>query len=140
MKISKPALLVFCTTAEAATTGVLHSKPYVQRYEQRNSSLSVILGSNDTIILQGNATNPSVVVLDYKANVEGLPTFEVVSATGDTSRLEITYSETKTVLENFYMVSILAHKVKVDVNEYNRVTDPSLWPRPWIPTESISTT
>jgi hypothetical protein len=33
------------------------------------------------------------VTLDYGRNVEGLPTFEVVSRTGDTSGFEMSYAD-----------------------------------------------
>jgi hypothetical protein len=56
-------------------------------------------------ILKGTNVTPGVIVLDYGANVEGHPTFQVISAAGDTSVLEVTYSETKAVLNSFYMVS-----------------------------------
>lgn len=64
----------------------------------------IVFGSNSKFTLRGSPSALGVVVLDYGANVEGLPTFQVVSASGDTSRLEITYGETKAVLDSSYMV------------------------------------
>jgi hypothetical protein len=60
--------------------------------------VEVIYGSNGTVTLIGNSTDSSLVLLDYGANVEGFPTFEVVSITGDVSGFKIRYSETKSVL------------------------------------------
>ncbi|KKA27604.1 hypothetical protein TD95_005134 [Thielaviopsis punctulata] len=61
------------------------------------SPSGLILGSNGTITL--NSDNSGVVYLDYGSDVEGHPTFEVVSATGDTSRLIVSYSETKHLID-----------------------------------------
>ena len=61
--------------------------------------VDVIYGSNGTVTLTGNSTDSGLVLLDYGANVEGFPTFEVVSVTGDISGFKIRYSETKSVLE-----------------------------------------
>lgn len=62
--------------------------------------VEVIYGSNGTITLTGNSTDSGLVLLDYGANVEGFPTFEVVSITGDVSGFKIRYSETKSVLKS----------------------------------------
>ena len=61
--------------------------------------IEIICGSNGTITLSANSTAPGLILLDYGANVEGFPTFEVVSTTGDVSGFKIRYSETKSVLE-----------------------------------------
>lgn len=59
----------------------------------------IIYGLNETITLSGSSAVAAVVILDYGANVEGFPTFEVVSVSGDVSGFEIRYSETKGVLK-----------------------------------------
>lgn len=108
MKLSKPALLVFLMGAETAAEQTLSSREPARLDDlpnHANDSLPTIFGSNGTITVKGTTADPGVVVLDYGANVEGLPTFQVLSATGDTSRLEITYSESRPVLDNYYMVS-----------------------------------
>ncbi|KAL1656218.1 hypothetical protein SLS61_001291 [Didymella pomorum] len=64
------------------------------------SSEATIFGSNGTITLKGNSTTPTVILLDYGHNVEGFPTFEIVSASGNVSGFKIRYSETKAVLES----------------------------------------
>ena len=61
--------------------------------------VEIIYGSNDTVTLTGNSTDSNLVLLDYGANVEGFPTFEVVSVTGDVSGFKIRYGETRSVLE-----------------------------------------
>lgn len=58
----------------------------------------LILGANGTITL--NSANSGVIYLDYGADVEGFPSFEVVSASGDTSSLHVSYSETKHLIDN----------------------------------------
>lgn len=69
-----------------------------------NNSSVPIYATNGTFTIKGSKSTPGVIVLDYEANVEGFPTFQVLSAIGDTSGLEITYSESKEVLDNYYMV------------------------------------
>ncbi|KAI4614875.1 hypothetical protein J4E80_006379 [Alternaria sp. BMP 0032] len=124
MGFSQLALLACLTVAEAATTPRSQSLHPVRR---ANDSLSAIFGSNGTTTLKGTTTAPGVVVLDYGANVEGHPTFEVLSATGDTSGLEITYSETRAVLDSFYTsdgpIALAAAMDTYRVNQYN-VTGP----------------
>jgi hypothetical protein len=71
------------------------------------SSEATIFGSNGTITLKGNSTTPTVILLDYGHNVEGFPTFEIVSASGNVSGFKIRYSETKAVLESNSNVSHL---------------------------------
>ena len=136
MGFSQLALLACLTVAEAATTPRSQSLHPVQR---ANDSLPAIFGSNDTTTLRGTTTAPGVVVLDYGANVEGHPTFEVLSATGDTSGLEITYSETRAVLDSFYTVSLTTQVLETHTDSYGRAMVQSLWPQPWTRTESIST-
>ena len=64
----------------------------------------IIYANNDTITLSSNGSKADIVVLDYGYSVEGHPTFEVVSRSGDTSGFELTFAESKAAL-NAYMVS-----------------------------------
>jgi hypothetical protein len=80
------------------------------------SSKATIFGSNGTITLKGNSTTPAVIVLDYGHNVEGFPTFQVLSTSGNIEGFKIRYSETKAVLEsnpNVGHLRLRAHKVLV---------------------------
>lgn len=63
----------------------------------------LITAQDGPIVLSSSATEDGIRVLDYGANVEGIPSFEVVSATGEAPVLEITYSESKAGLD-LYMV------------------------------------
>lgn len=65
---------------------------------------TVIYANNDTITLSSNGSKADIVVLDYGYSVEGHPTFEVVSHSGDTSGFELTFAESKAALGG-YMVS-----------------------------------
>jgi hypothetical protein len=68
------------------------------------SSKATIFGSNGTI------------TLDYGHNVEGFPTFQVLSTSGNIEGFKIRYSETKAVLEsnpNVGHLRLRAHKVLV---------------------------
>jgi hypothetical protein len=109
MRFSKAVLLAFLAASEPTTTAQIHQATWLVQQcnssHQANGTLAPIFGSNGTLTIKGTIAAPGVVVLDYGANVEGHPTFRILSATGDTSGLEITYSETKTVLDRFYMVS-----------------------------------
>lgn len=69
-------------------------------------STATLFGSNGTITLKGSATTPARVLLDYGHNVEGFPTFEILSASGNVSGFKIRYSETKAVLESNSNVSL----------------------------------
>lgn len=61
-----------------------------------------VSGSKDVKVLTGNSTN-SVVIIDYGHEVEGTPSFEVLSHEGDTSHLEISYAESLASFDT-YMV------------------------------------
>ena len=135
MGFSQLALLACLTVAEAA---IIPSSRSLHPVQRANDSLPAIFGSNDTITLKGTTTAPGVVVLDYGANVEGHPTFEVLSAAGDTSGLEITYSETKAVLDSFYTVSLTPQVLETNTDPCCRAMVQSLWLQPWTTTESIS--
>lgn len=52
------------------------------------------------IKLSSDGTSPSIVVLDYGRNVEGYATFNVSKRSGDTSAFEMTYSETRALLDS----------------------------------------
>ena len=62
-----------------------------------------IAGSNGIEILTANGTS-SVVVLDYGHEVEGIPSFEVLSHVGDTSIFEVSYAESLAAFD-MYMVN-----------------------------------
>lgn len=129
MRFCTPALLAYLTVAEVAAAQSFQPSQPVRKYNlprQANNSLTPIFGTNDTVTIKGTTISPGIVVLDYGTNVEGHPTFQIISATGNTARLEITYSESKTVLDSFYMVRISLQALEVYTNPYYRATDLSL--------------
>jgi hypothetical protein len=65
-----------------------------------------ISASDGVQTLNANATS-SVVILDYGHEVEGIPSFEVLSHQGDTSLFEISYAESLASF-NQYMVRFAA--------------------------------
>lgn len=81
-------------TAAAVTRPHLHPP---------RADVPLITAQDGQIVLSSVAKGGSILVLDYGANVEGIPSFEVTSATGDTGVFEITYSESKAGLD-LYMV------------------------------------
>ncbi|KAI9162694.1 glycoside hydrolase family 78 protein [Paramyrothecium foliicola] len=85
-------------------------------------SSSLITIFNETITLKANVDNPSISILDYGHSVEGIPSFEVVEVQGDTSVLELTYSESKAGLESYMGDGPIALSATMDtyrVNSYN---------------------
>ncbi|KAK6599589.1 alpha-L-rhamnosidase [Botrytis cinerea] len=80
----------------------------------------------DTITIKSDGKTPGVVIIDHGVNVGGLPTFQVVSHSGDTSIFEITYSETRTLLDNYMGDGPLTLAASLDtyrVNRYNITND-----------------
>jgi hypothetical protein len=61
-------------------------------------------GSDDVQILNVNAAS-SIIILDYGHEVEGIPSFEVLSHQGDTSLFEISYAESLASFSQ-YMVRV----------------------------------
>jgi hypothetical protein len=68
-----------------------------------NDFITISRGVNT---LDSRSAGPAIHTLDYGRSVDGIPTFEVVSAQGDTSSFEITYGESSAALKT-YMVSYL---------------------------------
>ncbi|KAF5648045.1 alpha-L-rhamnosidase C [Fusarium sp. NRRL 52700] len=62
---------------------------------------TVIYGSKGTVSLSSDGKKPYIMILYYGENFEGHPTFEVVSASGDTSAFELTYAESKYAFSNY---------------------------------------
>ncbi|KAB8263657.1 Six-hairpin glycosidase-like protein [Aspergillus pseudonomiae] len=74
------------------------------------------------IKLSSDGTSPSIVVLDYGRNVEGYATFNVSKRSGDTSAFEMTYSETRALLDSDMGDGPLPLAAAMDtyrVNRYN---------------------
>ncbi|KAG4255584.1 hypothetical protein BFJ72_g15091 [Fusarium proliferatum] len=83
---------------------------------------AVVYGSKGTVSLSSDGKKPDIVILDYGENVEGHPTFEVVSASGDTSAFELTYAESKFAFSSYQSDGPLPLAAAMDtyrVNRYN---------------------
>ncbi|EYB27041.1 hypothetical protein FG05_04743 [Fusarium graminearum] len=93
-----------------------------------SEAANVIYASDSCVNLSSDGSRPNIVVLDYGHSVEGHPTFQVVSASGDTSGFEVTFAESKAAL-NLYMsdgpLPLAAAMDTYRVNKYN-VTEPGL--------------
>lgn len=70
-----------------------------------DTSDDFVSGSTGIEVLTANSSG-SILVLDYGFEVEGIPSFEVLSHEGDTCVLEISYAESLAAFDN-YMVRIL---------------------------------
>ncbi|KAJ5319034.1 bacterial alpha-L-rhamnosidase domain protein [Penicillium brevicompactum] len=105
--------------AEAITSKSLY-KPSTWTQDNQTQVLPV---HNETVFhLSSNGSNPSIVILDYGKDVEGIPTFRVSQHHGDTSRFEITYSETLSLLDSYMGDGPLTLAAAMDtyrVNRYN---------------------
>lgn len=75
-----------------------------QPVSARDDASNFITSTSNITTLDAANGSLAVVILDHDWNVDGIPTFEVVSQEGDTSTFEITYAESSAAL-NTYMVS-----------------------------------
>jgi hypothetical protein len=64
-----------------------------------------ISGSTGLQVLTGNTTK-FVVIIDHGHEVEGIPSFEVVSHEGDTSLFEISYAESLASFSQYMVWSL----------------------------------
>ncbi|KAK3307726.1 glycoside hydrolase family 78 protein [Chaetomium strumarium] len=113
--------LLSLSLAAIASAAVTRKHPHLPR-----ADAAFHTAHDGPIVLSSTATEPGVFVLDYGVEVEGIPAFEVVSATGDTSMFEITYSETKAALDLYMGDGPLPLAAAMDtyrVNRYN-ITGP----------------
>lgn len=85
----------------ASWTGLVAARPAQPDHLARDADAKVTFGSKDSTTLTSDGKSPAILVLDYDYNVEGFPTFEVVSVKGDTSMFQITYAESRAALHTF---------------------------------------
>jgi len=97
------------TTCQARLTSTDAPDLDGRRLGERETSPGTV-GSfcEGTFTLQSDGTKPDILIIDHGVNVGGLPTFQVLSRSGDTSVFEVTYSETRALLDN-YMVCSSVH-------------------------------
>lgn len=104
MWLAKYLTLLPVWTALAGAT--INQTPYTPSTWTQDDHGRVIPVRNGTVYhLSSNGSNPSIIILDYGKDVEGIPTFEVSRRRGDTSRLEMTYSETRSLLDSYMVCS-----------------------------------
>lgn len=72
--------------------------------EGHHANFIIISGSDDIQTLNANATG-SVIILDYGHELEGIPSFEVLSHHGDTSLFEISYAESLASFSQYMVCS-----------------------------------
>ncbi|KAE8327876.1 Six-hairpin glycosidase-like protein [Aspergillus sergii] len=88
-----------------ATGGSVHGSPtpaqaYTAKTYTSSEGTPIVFDEGTLIKLSSDGISPSVVVLDYGRNVEGYATFHVSKRSGDTSAFEMTYSETRALLDS----------------------------------------
>ncbi|PLB55815.1 Six-hairpin glycosidase [Aspergillus steynii IBT 23096] len=81
---------------------------------------SIPVHENTTLKLSSNGTTPSILILDYGRNVEGLASFEVAHRTGDTSVFEMSYGESRAVLDSYMSDGPLDFSAAMDTYRINR--------------------
>ncbi|KAF7933725.1 uncharacterized protein EAE98_003434 [Botrytis deweyae] len=78
------------------------------------------------ITIQSDGKTPGIVIIDHGMNVGGVPTFQVVSHSGNTSIFEMTYSESRKLLDDYMGDGPLTLAASLDtyrVNRYNITKD-----------------
>ncbi|KOC18813.1 alpha-L-rhamnosidase C [Aspergillus flavus AF70] len=88
-----------------ATGGAVYGSPapalaYTAKTYTSSEGTPMVFDEGTLIRLSSNGTTPSVVILDYGRDVEGYATFHVSKRCGDTSAFEMTYSETRALLDS----------------------------------------
>lgn len=76
-----------------------------------------ITGSTDVQVLTSNGTG-SIIILDYDHEVEGIPSFEVLSNTGDTSLFEISYAESLAAFDTYMVSRHVLSRLLIMINAY----------------------
>ena len=70
-----------------------------------STGTGIAINENHVFKLSSNGVTPSVIILDYGKDVEGYPTFNVTRKSGNISIFEMSYSETRAMLDS-HMVSL----------------------------------
>lgn len=76
-----------------------------------------ITGSTNVQVLTSNGTG-SIIILDYNHEIEGIPSFEVLSNTGDTSRFEISYAESLAAFDTYMVSRHILPRLLIVINAY----------------------
>lgn len=109
MILSSICFLFYTTSVSArnSTHGVL-SDGFASTTKANDGTLA---GSfyNGNITLRSDGFHHGIFIIDHGVEFGGLPTFEVLHHSGDTSGFEMTYSETRALLDK-YMVFVILFK------------------------------
>ncbi|RHZ43147.1 putative alpha-L-rhamnosidase C [Aspergillus thermomutatus] len=87
-------------------------------YSDHGASQAVCNGT--TFTLSSNGTTPAIIVLDYGRDVEGYGTFQVARRSGNTSVFEMSYSETRALLDTYMADGPLPLAAAMDTYRINR--------------------
>jgi len=66
-----------------------------------STGAGIAVNENHALKLSSDGIAPSVIILDYGKDVEGYPTFNVTRRSGNTSAFEMSYSETRAMLDSY---------------------------------------
>lgn len=98
----------FAVLAAATVVAGAKIKPAIYKpstWTKENETHIFSIKNEKFLNLSSDGIHPSIIILDYGKDVEGYPTFEVSRRHGDTSHFEISYSETRNLLDS-YMVCL----------------------------------
>jgi hypothetical protein len=102
-----------------ARAGLAYLLPSYEPLTYTGSNGSSFPAKNGTVLkLSSDGETPSVLVLDYGRSIEGYATFEVIRSSGNTTVFEMSYSETRALLDNYMVSEIWKH-----LSENLRISD-----------------
>jgi hypothetical protein len=84
-----------------------------------SNSNSITVNESTVFKLSFYGRVPDIVFLDYGKDIEGYATFKVTNTSGDTSVFEMSYSETRALLNN-YMVSIISMPIRMETKHVEK--------------------
>ncbi|CAG8140278.1 unnamed protein product [Penicillium olsonii] len=120
-----------------APLGLLHATVPLGAYASNNRPISytnqngtwMMFNEQTVLSLISDGKTPAVVVLDYGRDVEGLAFFDVARKSGDTSIFEMTYSETRALVDSEMGDGPLPLAAAMDTYRVNRfnITEPKVY-------------
>ncbi|KAJ5089358.1 hypothetical protein N7532_008042 [Penicillium argentinense] len=127
MRLNRPVALLGLLHASVALAARSANHSPISYTNQNGTRLS--FDEQTVLKLSSDGKFPAVVVLDYGRDVEGFASFDVARKSGDTSIFEMTYSETRALVDSEMGDGPLPLSAAMDtyrINRYN-ITEPKLY-------------
>ncbi|KAH7349799.1 hypothetical protein B0T11DRAFT_134800 [Plectosphaerella cucumerina] len=80
---------------------LLHAAALSQALSTSPQNDAILYATDGPVTLSSDGQTPDTMVLDFGQSYEGHPTFEVLSASGDTSRFEVSFGESSAALGGY---------------------------------------